>query len=88
MSIHKKNNRKQKSKKPRRCKKRTKITRQYKMNVTPYEILLIWLETKYHISEIEFLFGSIEFVKQARIMIAREYISQAFCEHALPTLAI
>ena len=88
MSIHKKNKKNhinKHCKKPRRSKKNTKSNRRHEINVTPYEIILIWLETKYEISEMEFLFGSNDFVRQARIVIAREYISQSSCEHALLT---
>ncbi len=87
MSAHKKtkkDNRRRFSSKPRRHKKESH-SRFASATVTPFEILLMWLDTKYGISELEFLFGSNDFGSLARILVARRFVDQVCSENSLLT---
>ena len=89
MSTHKANLRKvrksQLGQKKRRKKKKTPTKSDSSLGVTPYEIIISWLRIRYGISELEFLLGSIDFMLQRLIDIARAYLTQAFDVDDLPT---
>ena len=57
----------------------------FSCSITPLTLFLEWLKVKYDISEFEFLFGSIDFIKQTRVEVARKYLDLQYESKNFPT---
>lgn len=55
-------------------------------SITPMTIILCWLEVKYDITEMEYLFGSVDFTKIRIIQEVRTYIDLCYTQNENPTV--